>query len=185
MIEGYKNQAQEKMNKNLEAFKDRLRKTRTGRAQASLLESIKVNSYGQPTPLSHMSSISTPDARTLLISPWEPSILKEIEQALTQANLGMTPQNDGKVIRLVVPTLTEERRKELVKELKKEAEKCRVNLRMSRRLINDEVKKLKDKKEISEDFQKKINDEIQKVTDSFMSQIEDLLKNKEKEIMEV
>ena len=181
----YKEQVQKKMDKNLEAFKDRLRKTRTGRAQTSLLESIKVIYYGAITPLSQMASLSTPDARTLLISPWESSTLKDIEQALIKANLGMTPQNDGKVIRLSVPNLTEERRKELVKDIKTEAEKCRVDLRTSRRIANDEIKKMKDNKEISEDDQKKINDEIQKITDSYISKIEDFLKNKEKEIMEI
>ena len=185
MFSKYKAEAQERMNKNLEAYKDRLRKTRTGRAQASLLDSIKVTYYGASTSLSQMSSISTPDARTIVVSPWESSALKDIEQALVKANLGITPQNDGKVIRLSIPNLTEERRKELVKDIRKEAEKCRVDLRTSRRMINDEVKKLKEDKEISEDDQKKIGADIQKITDDYINQIEELLKNKEKEILEI
>ena len=185
MYEEYKKQAKEKMDGNLEAFKNRLRKLRTGRAHPSLLDGVTVVYYGASTPLSQMANISSPEPRTLVIAPWDAQALKDIEQALVKANLGVTPQNDGKVLRLIMPELTEERRKDLVKEAKKEAEKCRVDLRMSRRVVNDEVKKLVKDKVFSEDDQKRLNDEIQKITDSHNREIEDLFKIKEKEILEV
>ena len=185
MYEEYKKQAKERMDGNLEAFKNRLRKLRTGRAHPSLLDGVTVVYYGTSTPLSQMANISSPEPRTLVIAPWDVQALKDIEQALVKANLGVTPQNDGKVLRLIMPELTEERRKDLVKEAKKEAEKCRVDLRMSRRVVNDEVKKLVKDKVLSEDDQKRLNDEIQKITDSHNREIEDLFKIKEKEILEV
>ena len=168
----------------MDSFKSRLRKMRTGRAQASLLENIKVNYYGALTPLIQMSTISTPSPRSLAITPFDMKSLKDIEQALIKANLGMTPQNDGKVIRLTIPELTEERRQDLVKEAKKEAEKCRVDLRNNRRKINDDIKKLAKDKVINEDRHKELQDEIQKITNEFINQIDQVLKSKEKEILE-
>ena len=184
MYEEYKKQAKEKMDGNLEAFKNRLRKIRTGRAHPSFLDGVTVVYYGTSTPLSQMANISSPEPRTLVVAPWDAQVLKDMEQALVKANLGVTPQNDGKVLRLVMPELTEERRKDLVKEIKKEAEKCRVDLRMSRRVVNDEVKKLVKDKVFSEDDQKQLNNEVQKITDSHNKEIEELVKIKEKEILE-
>ena len=141
MFEDYKKQTQAKMEDNIEAFRSKARKIRTGRAQPTLLESIQVLYYGSQTPLSQMAHITSPSPRTLLVTPWDMKALKDIEQALVRANLGINPQNDGKVIRLTLPELTEERRKDLVKEVKKLAEKCRVDIRNNRRTINEEIKK--------------------------------------------
>ncbi len=174
-----------KMGDNVESFSSRLRQMRTGRAQTSLLENIKVLYYGTLTPLSQMATISTPSARNLVVTPFDIKSLKEIEQALVKANLGLTPQNDGKLIRLVVPELTEERRKDLVREVKKAAEKCRVDLRNNRRLMNDKVKLLVKDKVISEDEHKRWSEEIQKIMEKFMKQVETILEAKEKEIMEI
>src|SRR5258707_1215460 len=138
--------SKEKMDKALTALATELKKVRTGRAQVSMLDSIRVNYYGTPTPLNQVAALSTPDARSFLISPWETSILKEIESSIVKSDLGMTPQNDGKVIRLRVPELTEDRRKDLVKNIKKICEEARVAVRMVRRDANDELKaQLKDK----------------------------------------
>lgn len=185
MFEDYKKQTDEKMKNNIEAFKARLRPLRTGRAQISLLNSVEVVYYGTLTPLTRMANISSPDPRTLLINLFDSQMLKDAEQALVKANLGVTPQNDGKVIRLNFPELTEERRKELAKVVRKEAEKCRVDLRMSRRAINEEIKTSVKDKQLSEDDQKRLNGEIQKITDSYMEQVEKLSKHKEKEILEI
>ncbi len=184
-MEEQKQKAIKKMEDNIESFSSRLRKMRTGRAQTSLLESIKVLYYGVLTPLSQIATISVPSPRSLVITAFDIKSLKDIEQALVKANLGLTPQNDGKLIRLTVPELTEERRKDLVKEIKKEAEKCRVDLRNNRRISNDEVKKSVKDKILSEDDHKRWNEEIQKITDKFMAQVETILEVKEKEIMEI
>ena len=181
----YITQAQNKMKDNIEAFRSKVRKIRTGRANPSLLDSIQVPYYGSLTALSKMASISSPSPKTLLVSPWDSKTLKEIEQALAKANMGVNPQNDGKVIRLILPDLTEERRKDLVKEVKKEAEKCRVDLRNNRRLINEEIKKAVKEKQLSEDEQKHLNNEIQKIIDDFMDQVEQVVQTKEKEILEL
>ena len=183
--EEYIKQTKEKMEANIEAFRSKMRKIRTGRAQPSLLEDIRVLYYGTLTPLSRMANVTSPAQRTLVISPWDPNALKDVEQALARANLGLNPQNDGKVIRLVLPELTEERRKEIVKEIKKIAEKCRVDLRQSRRMANEEIKKELKAKTLSEDEQKRLNGKIQTITDSFMEQMENILQAKEKEILEI
>jgi len=175
----------EKMENNLSAFRQWIRKIRTGRANPALLESVMVLYYGSQTPLNQMSQISVPSSRTLMISPWDNKALKDIEQAIVKANLGLNPQSDGRVIRLNLPELTEERRKELVKELKARAEKYRMDLRNCRRTAMEEVKKAVKDKELSEDEQKKINEEIQKTTDQFIDQIEQVLQAKEKEVMEL
>lgn len=160
-----------------------LKKVRTGRAQVSMLDPIKVNYYGTPTPLNQVAALSTPDARSFLISPWETSILKEIESAIVKSDLGMSPMNDGKVIRLKVPELTEERRKDLVKNVKKICEDARVAVRMVRRDANDELKKALKDKAISEDDNKRQQDEVQKLTDDYIKKIDGLAADKEKELM--
>ena len=185
MFEIYTKQAREAMEKNIEAFRSRIRKFRTGRAQPTLLENIQILYYGSQTPLSQMTNITSPSPRTLVVTPWDIKALKDIEQALVKANLGINPQNDGKVIRLILPELTEERRKDLVKEIKKEAEKCRVDLRNNRRIVNEEIKKAVQEKALSEDDQKHLNNEIQKITNNFMEQVEKTLQAKEKEVLEI
>lgn len=183
MIADVKKNTQDKMDKSLKALVEELKKVRTGRAQVSMLDGVKVNYYGSMSPLSQVASVSTPDAKSFLIAPWEASILKEIEQAIVKSDLGLAPMNDGKVIRLKVPDVTEERRKDLAKQVKKIAEESRVAVRMARRDANDEVKKaLKDKK-TSEDEAKKVETEIQKMTDDFIKKIDQVAEEKEKSIL--
>jgi ribosome recycling factor len=160
---------------------------RTGRASTALLDPIRVDYYGTLTPINQMASLSTPDARTLVIQPWEASQLKEIEKAITKADLGIQPVNDGKLIRLTMPTPTEERRKQLVKTIGKMAEDARVAVRNVRREANDKLKAMvKDKKApITEDEERRGHDQIQKTTDKFIARVEELLKKKEQEIMSI
>jgi ribosome recycling factor len=177
--------SKQKMEKSIQGLIGELKKVRTGRAQVSMLDGIKVNYYGTPTPLNQVSALSTPDARSFLISPWETSILKEIEQAIVKSDLGMSPMNDGKVIRLKVPELTEERRKDLVKNIKKICEDSRVAVRHVRREANDQLKALLKDKAISEDDNKRQQDEVQKLTDDYIKKIDTLAADKEKELMTV
>ena len=160
---------------------------RTGRASTALLDPIRVDYYGNPTPINQMASVSTPDARTLVIQPWEASQMKEIEKAITKADLGIQPVNDGKLIRLTMPTPTEERRKQLVKQIGKMAEDARVAVRNVRREANDKLKAMvKDKKApITEDEERRGHDQIQKTTDKFIARVEELLKKKEQEVMSI
>ncbi len=180
-----KKKAQEKMDKALLALQNELKKIRTGRAQVSMLDNIKVNYYGNLSPLNQVAAISCPDAKSFLIAPWEGSILKEIESAIVKSDIGMTPMNDGKVIRLKVPDLTEERRKELVKQTKKIVEEARVAVRMARRDANEEVKKALKDKAISEDESKKSEVEVQKLTDDFIKKVDAVSDEKEKSIMTI
>ena len=183
MVEKLNTMTEESMNKVLEAFTNELKRIRTGRAQVSMLDSIRVDYYGSPTPLNQVAAVSCPDAKSFLIAPWESNILKEIETAIVRSDIGMSPQNDGKAIRLKLPELTEERRKDLVKEIKKVVEEARVAIRMARREANDTLKKaLKDKK-ISEDDQKREAESIQKLTDSFIKKIDSISSEKEKDLM--
>jgi ribosome recycling factor len=144
---------------------------------------VRVDYYGTPTPISQMASLSTPDARTLVIQPWEAGQLKEIEKAITKADLGVTPANDGKLIRLTMPTPTEERRKQLVKTIGKMAEDARVAVRNIRREANDKLKVLAKDKKVSEDEERRGHDQIQKTTDRFIAKIDETLKKKEQEIL--
>jgi len=180
-----KKKAQDKMDKALLALQNELKKIRTGRAQVSMLDNIKVNYYGNMSPLSQVAAISTPDAKSFLIAPWEASILKEIEQSIIKSDIGMTPMNDGKVIRLKVPDLTEERRKELAKQTKKIVEEARVAIRMARRDANEEVKKALKDKAISEDEAKKSETEVQKLTDDYIKKVDAISEEKEKSIMTI
>jgi ribosome recycling factor len=174
-----------RMTSALEALGKDFASVRTGRASTALLDPIRVDYYGNPTPINQMASVSTPDARTLVIQPWEASQLKEIEKAITKADLGIQPVNDGKLIRLTMPTPTEERRKQLVKTIGKMAEDARVAVRNVRREANDKLKAMvRDKKApITEDEERRGHDTIQKTTDRFISRIDELLKKKEQEIM--
>lgn len=185
MIANAKKKAQEKMEKSIVSLQNELKKIRTGRAQVSMLDNIRVNYYGQQSPLNQVAAISCPDAKSFLIAPWEPSVLKEIEQSIVKSELGMAPINDGKVIRLRVPDLTEERRKELVKQTKKIVEDARVSVRMARRDANEEVKKFLKDKDISEDDSKKSEAEVQKMTDDYIKKIDAMADEKEKSIMTI
>lgn len=173
------------MKKSLEALANELSKIRTGRANVQMLDAIRVDYYGSQSPISQVAAVSCPDARSFLISPWETSVLKEIEAAIVKSNLGMAPMNDGKVIRMRLPELTEDRRKELVKHAKKIVEESRVSIRMKRRDANEELKKALKDKTMSEDEFKKLSDAIQKVTDDFISKVDKIGEDKEKEIMTV
>ena len=174
-----------RMNSALDVLSREFAGVRTGRASAGLLDSIRVDYYGNSTPISQMASVSVPDARTLMIQPWEAAQLKEIEKAIMKSDLGIQPVNDGKVIRLSMSTPTEERRKQLVKNVHKMAEDARVAVRNVRREANDKLKALaKDKKTpITEDEERRGHDQIQKTTDRFIAKIDELLKKKEQEIM--
>ena len=185
MIADAKKKAQTKMENAVKALAEELKKVRTGRAQVSMLDNIRVNYYGSQSPLSQVASVSTPDAKSFLIAPWEASILKEIEQAIVKSDLGMAPINDGKVIRLKVPDLTEERRKDLAKQVKKIAEDSRVSIRMARRDANDEIKKLAKDKAVSEDEGKKAEAEVQKLTDDTIKKVDQIADEKEKSLMTI
>jgi ribosome recycling factor len=176
-----------RMKAALDALSREFASIRTGRASANLLDGVRVDYYGNPTPVNQMASVSVPDARTIVIQPWEQAQLKAIEKAIQVADLGLNPQNDGKVIRLVMPTLTEERRKQLAKSVGKVAEEGRVAIRNVRREANDKLKAMvKDKKApITEDEERRGHDQIQKTTDRFIARIDELLKKKEQEIMSI
>jgi ribosome recycling factor len=183
MVDNMMKTTKDRMEKALVALGGELKKVRTGRAQVSMLDSIKVNYYGNPTPLNQVAAVSCPDAKSFLIQPWEASTLKEIEAAIVKSDLGMSPQNDGKVIRLRLPDLTEERRKDLVKHIKKIVEDARVAIRMGRRDANEATKKAGKDKTISEDQQKKAEDQVQKLTDDYIKKVDKLAEDKEKELM--
>jgi ribosome recycling factor len=177
------NDAQAHMKKSIEHLEIELGKIRAGRANPSMLESVQVDYYGTNTPLTQVANISTPDARTLMIQPWEKNMLQPIEKAIQAANLGFNPQNDGTVIRINVPTLTEERRKDLVKKSKAEAEHARVAIRNTRRDANEHAKR--DSKGLPEDVVKDAEDKIQKMTDQFIVLVDKHLEAKDKEIMTI
>ncbi len=185
MIQELRKKSHERMQTAIDALKKKFGAVRTGRASLSLLDGLAVDYYGTITPIQQVASLSIPDSRQILIQPWEQKIIPEIEKAIMKSDLGLTPMNDGKVIRINIPALTEERRKQLVKVVKKEAEDAKVAVRNIRREINEELKKLEKEEHISEDQIKKEHDEVQKITDSFIKKIEELLEHKEKEIMEV
>ena len=175
----------EKMSKALEVLEQRLAEIRAGRANLAILNKVKIDYYGTPTPINQVAGISVPEARLIVIQPWDASILKEIERAILAADIGINPNNDGKVIRLAFPELNEERRKELVKEVKKIAEEARVAVRGVRRDGIDEAKTKQKNSEITEDELRVAENEIQKITDKNIEEIDKILENKEKEIMSV
>ncbi|MDP3048212.1 MAG: ribosome recycling factor [Thermodesulfovibrionales bacterium] len=180
-----KRKAVEKMDHSIEALKKEFASVRTGRASLALLDGIKVDYYGTPTPLQQLASLSVPESRQIAIQPWDQKIISDIEKAIMKSDLGLTPTNDGKVIKINIPSLTEERRKQLVKVVRKNSEDAKVAVRNIRRDVNDEIKKLEKEKHLSEDDTKKSLDEIQKFTDSYVKKIDEILMHKEKEIMEV
>jgi ribosome recycling factor len=174
----------DKMKKALEALNNELLKVRTGRASAGLVDSVSVEYYGAKTPLNQLASITVPESRLVVIQPWDSTAINDIEKAILKANIGITPSNDGKVIRLSIPPLTEERRKEIVKQVSKICEDYKVGIRNIRRDANEELKAFKKDGDISEDEMFKGQDEVQKLTDSYVKEIENLNKTKEKEILE-
>ena len=176
---------EDKMNKTLEVLKEEYASVRAGRANPHLLDKLRVDYYGTPSPLQSVANISVPEARVIQIQPWESKMIKEIEKAILASDIGITPGNDGKIIRLVFPELTEDRRKELVKDIKKKAEAAKVAVRNVRRDANDAIKKAAKASEISEDEQKQIEDEIQKLTDKFVAEIDKATDAKTNEIMTV
>ncbi|GAB4344202.1 MAG: ribosome recycling factor [Desulfobulbaceae bacterium] len=178
-------QLREKMENSVEALKRELVKIRTGRASLSLLDGIMVDAYGSKMPLNQVGTLTVPESRLIAIQPWDPQMLPVIEKAILSSDLGLTPANDGKIIRLAIPQLTEERRKELVKQVKKTAEDFKVAVRNIRREANDTLKSMKKDKEISEDDMFRLQEEAQKETDAFIKQIDEIAAGKEKEIMEV
>ena len=185
MEQELRKKANERMHGAIDALKKEFGSVRTGRATLSLLDGITIDYYGTPTPLQQLASLSIPESRQIAIQPWEQRIIPEIEKAILKSDLGLTPMNDGKIIRINIPILTEERRKQLVKLVKKRAEEAKVAVRNIRRDSNEELKKLEKEKHLSEDDAKKEHDEIQRITDSFIKKIDEVLEHKEKEIMEV
>ncbi|NWF99040.1 MAG: ribosome recycling factor [Nitrospirae bacterium] len=185
MEQELKRKTNERMSKTIEALKKDFASIRTGRASLALLDGIMVNYYNTPTPLQQVASLSIPESRLIAIQPWDPKVIPDIEKAILKSDLGLTPINDGKMIRINIPSLTEERRKQLVKTVRKKAEEAKIAIRNIRRDIIEEIKKLEKEKHISEDVVKKSQDETQKITDSFITKIDEVLANKEKEIMEV
>ena len=172
-----------RMKAALESLGRELAAIRTGRASANLLDSVRADYYGNPTPVNQMASVSVPDARTIVIQPWEVAQLKAIEKAIQTSDLGLNPQSDGKVIRLVMPTLTEERRKQLAKSVAKAAEEGRVAIRNVRREANDRLKAMAKDKKVAEDDERRGHDQIQKTTDLYIAKVDELLKKKEQEIL--
>ncbi len=179
------NQYEEKMEKTLSNLEGEYTSIRAGRANPRILDKIQIDYYGTMSPLQSVANISVPEARMIQIQPWESSLIKDIEKAILSSDIGLTPANDGKVIRLVFPELTEERRKELVKDVKKKGEAAKVAIRNIRRDANDEVKKEAKANEISEDEQKQMEDRIQKLTDKFIAQIDKAIEGKSDEVMTV
>ena len=175
----------EKMEKTISVLKEDLNTVRAGRANAAILDKVMVDYYGTQTPLKNVSNISVPDPRSLLITPFDPSSIKDIEKAINEANLGLNPSNDGKAVRLVVPQLTEERRKELTKTTKKMGEDAKVAVRNIRRDVNEAAKKAEKKGEMTEDDLKGTLDDVQKATDKHVKAIDELIDKKDKEILEV
>lgn len=176
---------EDRMNKAIASLKKDLASLRAGRANPAMLDRVVVDYYGTPTPISQLANISVPEPRMLTIQPWDKSALKEIDRALQQSDLGISPSNDGVIIRLVIPPLTEERRKELVKLAGKSGEESKVAIRNIRRDANDEIKKLEKSAAISEDESRRHQESIQKTTDKFIAEVDKIVKDKEKDILEV
>lgn len=184
MIESIYQETRDRMGKSIAALEKELTRIRTGRASLSLLDGIRVDYYGTHTPLNQMASLSVPESRLIMIQPWDSSVIKEIEKAILRSDLGLTPSSDGKIVRIAIPPLTEQRRKELVKLVSKVCEEYKVAVRNIRRDGNELLKGLKKDGEVSEDAAFKAQDQVQKITDEFIAQVDELYKVKEKEIIE-
>lgn len=184
MIEETYEETRDRMDKSIAALKGEIKRIRTGRASASLLDGIRADYYGTPTPLNQMASVSVPESRLIVIQPWDVTAIKEIEKAILKSDLGLTPSSDGKLIRISVPPLSEERRKQLAKSLHKTCEEYKVAIRNIRRDANELIKGFKKEGDIAEDDAFKAQDEVQKITDEFIKQVDEIYKDKEKEILE-
>lgn len=185
MVDEILMQAEERMEKALSSLHENFSSVRTGRANAMVLDRIKVDYYGVPTPVNQMAGVKTPEAHLLVIEPWDKGVLRAIEQAILESDLGVTPNNDGNVIRLPFPSLTEERRRDLVKQCKAFAEEARVAVRNARRDANSAVEKAVKNDNLPEDESKRAEAEVQKMTDKFVAEIDEVLKKKEAEVMEI
>ncbi|MCB2185935.1 MAG: ribosome recycling factor [Deltaproteobacteria bacterium] len=184
MIDDAKQEANDLMEKAIEALNRDFKRVRTGRASLSILDGVRADYYGAPTPLNQMASLSVPEARLILIQPWDPKSCEAIEKAILKSDLGLNPQSDGKVVRINIPALTEERRRDLVKVVRKMGEETKVAVRNARREANEMIKEFKKEGEVSEDDAFRGQDEIQKLTDEYVKQVDELMADKEKEIME-
>jgi ribosome recycling factor len=184
MLDEIYQETRDNMKKSITSLENEFKRIRTGRASLSILDGIRVDYYGTPTPLNQMASLSVPESRLISIQPWDVSVIKEIEKAILKSDLGLTPSSDGKIIRIAIPPLTEERRKELVKVVNKISEDHKVAVRNLRRDANDMIKDLKKEGEVSEDEAFKAQEQIQNITDEHINLIDDINKNKEKEILE-
>ena len=176
---------EKKMKTSLEAFRKELKSIRTGRASLSLLDGITVQYYNVPTPLNQLATLSVPESRLITIQPWDTSAIGEVEKAILKSDLGLTPANDGRVIKIPIPPLTEERRKQLVRLVKKLGEDCKVAVRNVRREGNDDLKSVEKEKKISEDELRRAHDQVQKLTDRYITMIDQTTAQKEKEVMEI
>ena len=179
------NKYEEKMKKSISVFEENLAEIRAGRANPAILNKITVDYYGTPTPINQLAGISVPEARMIVIQPWDASVLKEIEKEILKSDIGINPNNDGKVIRLTFPELNEERRKEIVKDIRKMAEEAKVAIRSIRRDAIDEAKAMQKNSEISEDELKVAEEQKQKLTDKYVEEIDKILEKKEKEVMSI
>jgi len=184
MIDEIYEDTRESMGKSIDSLKNEYKKVRTGRASVSLLDGIRVDYYGTQTPLNQMATLSVPESRLITIQPWDVSVIKDIEKVIMKSDLGLTPSNDGKIVRIAIPPLTEERRKELVKVVHKMAEDHKIGVRNIRRDANEMIKSLKKDGEITEDQSYKAQDQIQKITDEYIKRVDECAKEKEKEILE-
>jgi ribosome recycling factor len=185
MIDETYNQAEEKMTKAIENLRYELNKIRTGKASATILDGVKVNYYGSIVPLKQAASISVPEVRLITVQPWDKSMINEVEKAILKSDIGLTPVNDGHIIRLPIPPLTEERRVELVKQTKRLGEEIKVSLRNSRREANENLKKAEKESKISEDDSYRAQENIQELTNEYIKKVDEILKAKEQEIMEI
>ena len=185
MIYDLKKNTESRMSKTIDSLTESLQSIRAGRANTSLLDRIYVDYYGQQSPLNQVASLSAPEARLLAIQPWDATLIPEIEKAIQKSDLGITPSNDGKIIRLVIPQLTEERRKDLTKLVGKYAEEAKVSIRNIRRDAMEDIKKAEKAKEISEDDRKTYEEDIQKLTDKYIKDVDSVAADKEKELMEI
>ena len=185
MVKQILKEAEDKMHKALEVVRQELMKIRTGKATTALLDGIKVDYYGTPTPLNQVASLSIPESRQILISPWDAGVIGAIEKAIQKSELSVNPNNDGKVIRLVFPRLSEERRNDLIKQVHKRLEEARVSIRNVRRDVLQELKEMLKEKLISEDVERKAHDEVQKLTDKYVELVDKVSQAKEQEILEI
>lgn len=185
MLNDVYDDTRDRMQKAVENLERDYKRLRTGRASISLVDGIRVEYYGTPTPLSQLATLTIPEPRSIMIQPWDSSVMGDVEKAILKSDLGLTPSNDGKIIRITIPPLTQERRKELVKVIKKKSEETKVAIRNIRRDANEMLKELKKEKQISEDDQARAQEEIQRITDDFIKKIDAVYAAKEKEILEI